>query len=153
MSIHTGVSIQRCRRFLRRGHEKKRPKKKRVGFSVWVFWATEKPTLKSRVLVAKNRKKNDRKKRLSVFDSQPWLLLSVACDRHFHLSRMDDALIGSDAAPATSTPARQIHKTADKYLDGQVTARNNKHVPPTKTFVGSAAAILVAMRCGNRFQW
>ena len=55
MSIHNGVSIQICRRFLRRGHEKKR-----VGFSVSVFVG--------------NRKKNDF--RFSVHNSVPDIFMT-----------------------------------------------------------------------------
>ena len=65
VSIHNGVSIQICRCFLRRGHGKKATGKKTESvFRIRFFWAIEKPTLKSRFSVAKNRKKNDRKKRL-----------------------------------------------------------------------------------------
>lgn len=41
----------------------------------------------------------------------------------------------------------QIHKMGERYLVSQVTARNPKHQPPTKTFASSGAAIVVAMRC------
>ena len=63
VSIHNGVSIQICRCFwLRRGHlKKKRPKKTESVFRFRFFGVTEKPTLKSRFSVAKNRKKNDQK--------------------------------------------------------------------------------------------
>ena len=55
VSIHNGVSIQICRRFLRRGHEKKNDLKKQSVFPFRFFGVTEKPTLKSRFSVGINR--------------------------------------------------------------------------------------------------
>ena len=54
-----------------------RPKKTESNFRFRFFRATEKPTKKSRFSVGKNREKSDRKKRLSVFGSQPWVYHTV----------------------------------------------------------------------------
>ena len=59
--IHNGVSMHICRRFLRRGYEKKTTENTESFFLFRFFWATEKPTLKSRFSVAKNRKKTTKK--------------------------------------------------------------------------------------------
>ena len=64
VSIHNRVSIQICRRFLRRGHEKKTTEKNRVGFSVSFFLGNRKT------------EKTPPKKTTFGFGSQPCLVHS-----------------------------------------------------------------------------